>query len=122
MKNYSIMQLNALELSVNLGWPKGERNKSQIVALDVTIYFPTPPKGCVTDQLEDTCCYDTLIHSIKQGIADRDFRLLEHLAHEIHQIITQNVPPELLIYVKLTKHPAILNLTGGVTFCYGNKE
>ncbi len=120
MKNYSSIQLNGLELSVNLGWPQGERKKTQIVTLTVIIYFPTEPVGCTTDQLSDTHCYDSLIKSIKNGLADRDFRLLEHLGYEIHRIISDNLPADFNIHISLTKKPAILNLTGGVTFSYGS--
>ncbi|HSW69186.1 MAG TPA: dihydroneopterin aldolase [Gammaproteobacteria bacterium] len=119
MKNYASMHLNGLELSVNLGWPKGERKKSQIVMLDVTIHFSKIPLGCTTDQLEDTYCYDALIKTIKNNVTGRDFRLLEHLGFELHRIVTENLPPDCKISIKLTKRPAILNLTGGVTFCYG---
>jgi FolB domain-containing protein len=119
MKNNARMNLNGLELRVNLGWPQGERKKTQIVTLDVSIGFGTTPLGCTTDQLTDTHCYDALITSIKNGIDGRDFRLLEYLGYEIHRIITENLPADCSIYIKLTKKPAILNLTGGVTFCYG---
>jgi len=120
MKNNVSLKLNGLELSVNLGWPKGERKKSQIVTLDVFITFPSPPSGCTTDQLEDTFCYDTLIKTIKNGVAERDFRLLEHLGYEIHRIISENFPPDFRVRISVIKKPAILNLTGGVTFCYGD--
>jgi len=116
------LHLNALELSVNLGWPQGERKKTQIVTLDVSLFFPTPPLGCTTDQLTDTYCYATLIDAIKKGVAQRDFRLLEHLGHEIHRIITDSVPPDVGVHISVTKKPAILNLTGGVTFCYGHEK
>lgn len=120
MKNNACLKLNGLELSVNLGWPKGERKKSQIITLDVFISFPTTPLGCTTDRLEDTFCYDDLIQSIKNGVAERDFRLLEHLGYEIHRIVSDNFPPDFRVQISVTKKPAILNLTDGVTFCYGD--
>lgn len=116
------MTLNGLKLSVNLGWPQGERKKTQIVSLDVIIAFPHPPLGCTTDQLKDTHCYDALINIIKKNVADRDFRLLEHLGYEIHRIIKENLPADFNVHINLTKKPAILNLTGGVTFSYGNVQ
>jgi len=115
----SSIHLNALELSVNLGWPKGERQKSQIVILNAAIYFQSFPKGCLTDQLTDTHCYATLIEKIKNNLDNRHFRLLEHLGYEIHRIIKDNMPADVKVSIELTKKPAILNLTGGVTFCYG---
>ena len=42
-----------LELQVFLGWPQEERQTQQVVLLDMTIVFPTPPKACETDNLED---------------------------------------------------------------------
>ncbi len=122
MKNYSSITLNRLELSVNLGWPQGERIKQQIVTLDVTIRFKEPPKGCSTDQLADTYCYDALVKTIKSYIATRNFRLLEHLGYEIHRLIKQSLAPDMAVEINITKKPAILNLTGGVTFCYSDLE
>lgn len=119
MKNDARINLNGLELQVNLGWPQGERKKTQIVTLDVSIGFATEPLGCTTDQLADTYCYDALIKVIKNNLDGQNFRLLEYLGYEIHRIITENLPPACAVYIKLTKKPAILNLTGGVTFCYG---
>ncbi len=120
MKSYAQMKINGLELQVNLGWPSGERKKPQIVKLDVSIDFPSPPRGCITDQLTDTHCYDTLITLIKTHLSEQHFRLLEHLGQEIHQVIKENLPPDFVVGIQLTKKPAILNLTGGVTFCFGD--
>ncbi|MEO8401636.1 MAG: dihydroneopterin aldolase [Gammaproteobacteria bacterium] len=114
----SIIRLNQLELSVNLGWPQGERIKPQIVTADVIIHFTKPPAACVSDQLTDTHCYDMLIKTIKTEIAARNFRLLEHLGFEIHRIAKQAISAETRIQISITKKPAILNLTGGVTFFY----
>ena len=120
MKTYSRITLNSLELGVNLGWPQGERKKQQIVTLNVTICFPQTPQGCTTDQLTDTHCYDSLITIIKTNLANRHFRLLERLGYEIYHIIKQSLPVDFLVQINLTKKPAILNLTGGVTFCFGD--
>ncbi|EKD54164.1 MAG: dihydroneopterin aldolase [uncultured bacterium] len=113
--------LNGLELSVNLGWPQGERIKQQIVTLDAALVFKKPPTACVTDQLADTYCYDSLIDTIKTKIATRNFRLLEHLAHEIYHIIKEDIAAPIQVKIRLTKKPAILNLTGGITFYYGDE-
>ncbi len=122
MKKYSSITLNRLKLSVNLGWPQGERVKQQIVTLNVTIRFKEPPVACTTDQLSDTYCYDDLVNTIKSHVATRNFRLLEHLGYEIYQVIKHSVRTALSVKILITKKPAILNLTGGVTFCYGDEE
>jgi dihydroneopterin aldolase len=61
---FTHITLNTLELSVHLGWPDAERAVPQIVHLDVRLSFPAPPVGCMTDDLSDTHCYDTLISQI----------------------------------------------------------
>jgi len=121
MKNYSSITLNSLELSVNLGWPQGERVKQQIITLDVAIHFSEPPLACTSDQLADTYCYDTLVNTIKASVATRNFRLLEHVGHEIHQLVKQSLRSDIRVHIRVTKKPAILNLTGGVTFSYGDE-
>jgi len=121
MKNhYCSINLNSLELSVKLGWPQDERLKEQIIRLDVVIRFLKPPKACQSDDLEDTHCYDALIEIIKQFVAARKFRLLEHLGSQIYTLIKKELSDNAEARVKITKKPAILNLTDGVTFCYGD--
>lgn len=119
-KLYSSIKLNGLELSVKLGWPQDERLKEQIIRLDVIIRFSEPPKACHSDDLEDTHCYDALTEIIKQFVASRKFRLLEHLGLEIYNLIKHELSPDKEVCVQITKKPAILNLTDGVTFCYGD--
>jgi len=121
MTTYSKITLNNLELSVNLGWPQGERVKQQIVTLDVVLHFSKPPLACTTDQLADTYCYHTLINTIKKNLEQRHFRLIEHLGFELYQTIRQSLSSDTRIQLRLTKKPAILNLTDGVTFCYGDE-
>lgn len=118
--HYASINLNGLELSVKLGWPQDERLKEQIIRLDIVIHFLTPPKACQSDDLNDTHCYDALIEIIKRFVAARKFRLLEHLGCEIYTVIKNELSDNAEVCVKITKKPAILNLTDGVTFCYGD--
>lgn len=113
--------LNGLELPVVLGWPEEERAQKQIVVLDIQIHFPKPPLACVTDNLVDTFCYDALVNSIKLRLAHEEFRLIEHLGHDIYQICKEHLTKNVLLGIRLTKKPAIENLTGGVSFCYGDE-
>ncbi len=120
--NYSRIQLNQLELNVNLGWPEKERAKKQKIHLDLCIKFPRPPRACVNDDLSDTVCYDTLSKLVTQ-LTKKEFKLLEHLAHEIYQLIKKNLPSSTLINLRLTKKPAVMkNLREGVSFYYGDEE
>lgn len=117
---HTSITLRQLKLQIYLGWSAQERLKKQPILLDIQLKFRNVPKACHTDNLADTVCYATLVEKIQQ-ITQQRFRLLEHLAHEIYQIIQKNIKKQTTISLKLTKKPPIKNLTGGVTFYYGDE-
>lgn len=115
-----MLSINGFELPVYLGWPEAERQQIQTVRIDLTIQFAAPPKACETDQLQDTFCYDELLEQLRVKIADRPFRLLEHLTSEIYKIIKPELPKDAKLTVNALKWPPIIGLTGGVAFtCAG---
>jgi dihydroneopterin aldolase len=114
------LTINALELSIHLGWPTAERRALQRIFLDVEIRYPTPPKACQTDKLEDTVCYDSLIRTIKEKLNDRHFHLVEHLAKSIYDIIQTLLPTDANSRIRILKYPRIEGLTGGVHLSYGD--
>lgn len=111
--------LHKLELSIHLGWPESERLLKQNVMVDIDIHFSEPPRACLTDQLEDTYSYETLSNAIKEKITSRQFRLIEHLGHEIYQHVKILLPKATLVTICITKKPPILNLAE-VSFWYGD--
>lgn len=113
--------LNGLQLDIYLGWPKTERLERQVVSVDITIEFDRPPEACVTDRLKDTFCYDELVCLLKEKIAARSFKLIEHFTHEIYQAAKEFLPENARLRLCVTKKPAIENLSGGVRFCYGDE-
>lgn len=117
----SSIQLNALKLEIFLGWLDSERMQQQTIFADIHLGFLTPPKACISDDLQDTFCYDMLISQIKTHLANRHFRLIEYLGQDIYQYLKQILNPGISIKISLTKKPAIENLTGGVTFFYGDE-
>jgi dihydroneopterin aldolase len=116
----SSLSLNGLQLSVFLGVYPEERLQKQTVSLDSHIRFPEPPKACESDLLEETYCYDKLIKSLKSNLENRKFQLIEHLAQELHVLLKSYFPPFSAISIRVTKKPAISELTQGVTFEYGD--
>lgn len=118
----SKLTLRNLELRVNLGWPDKERLQEQVVLLDIEIEFPETPKACITDNLADTLCYSTLTQHIRANIAAKNFYLIEHLSYEIYQLIQSQLPDSAKMNVRITKHPNIDGLLGGVSFAYGECE
>ena len=112
----SNLQLNNIALSVYLGWSERERSKKQSIMLNVTLYFPEPPKACFTDHLDDTCDYDNLIQHIAEKTEMQSFHLIEHLSAHLYQIINAAFPNNKGISISVMKKPAIKKLTGGVVF------
>jgi dihydroneopterin aldolase len=113
---HSNLQLHNIALSVSLGWAETERSKKQSIMLDVTLYFPKPPKACITDHLDDTCDYDNLIQLIIEKTETQSFRLIEHLAAYIYQVINTAFPIHNGISISVMKKPSIERLIGGVAF------
>ncbi|RDI41345.1 dihydroneopterin aldolase [Aquicella lusitana] len=114
------LQIRQLELRVHLGWPDIERQHEQTVLLDADIFFPAPPKACTTDHLDDTLCYSALINALREYLQTRKFHLIEHLTHEIYQLIRSHLPVKSHLTVRVTKHPEIQGLTGGIQFSYSD--
>ena len=71
----------------------------------------------VTDRLEDTVCYDTLVCAIKEVVSAREFSLVEHLANEIFTSLRNVVESEHQLQVTVRKvSPPIPEITKGAEF------
>jgi len=111
------LTIRGLLLSVRLGCSEEERGRPQPVEIDVSVRFATPPRGMVTDKLEDTVCYSVLVGAIKEVVAGREFSLVEHLGGEIFGAIRRIVdPPHRLRVTVLKVSPPIPELTRGAEF------
>jgi FolB domain-containing protein len=118
----SSIVLRGLEFPVFLGWPETERATPQVVVMDFNLQFAQPPQGCVSDELQDTYCYDTLTATIMKKVSQRQFRLLEHLGHEVYQHIKAFVTEGTKVNIRVKKQPPIAGLKGGVFFNYGDDQ
>lgn len=121
-KLYSSLHIHQLELHLNLGWRNKERSQEQAVFLDMDIRFPSPPKACKTDNLDDTICYAKLIEVIREKISAKKYRLIEHVCAEIYTITKNHWKKNTRITIRLTKYPRIDGLKKGVTFDYGDEK
>jgi FolB domain-containing protein len=123
MKPHTRLTLHQLELLLSLGWTEAERLQKQIILLDITIDFNEPPTACMSDALEDTNCYDTLIKKIVETMTPKSFQLIEHLSYEIYQLIKSFLVQSELITVTVTKKPVLSTPTtlAGVSFSYGDQ-
>lgn len=112
--------IQGLELKINLGWTPDEQAKVQTIMLNITLAFLEPLPACLSDNLDDTICYDQLIRKIKSALAAKHFRLIEHVGFEVYQLIKNTIPIQTHVTTQITKKPKIEGLTGGVTFSYGD--
>ena len=115
------LTIRGISLPIHVGCSEHERRDPQPVEIDLTIRFGTPPRGMVTDRLEDTVCYDALVDAIKEVASDREFSLIEHLANEIFTSLRRIVEAEHELRVTVRKvSPPIPEITKGAAFTVGD--
>ena len=115
------LTIRGVLLPIRLGCSAEERLEPQPVEIDLTIRFETPPRGMVTDRLEDTVSYDVLVRAIKEVASDREFSLIEHLANKIFTSLKNILGPEHELRVTVRKvSPPIPEVTKGAEFTVGD--
>jgi dihydroneopterin aldolase len=109
-------------LDVNLGWLPDERQRKQHVSIELQLRFATPPRGCDTDELADTWCYDTLAVKLRDFLSPRHFRLLEHLTAASYHCLRTELPADAKLLISITKTPQLTDFTeaASATFSYGD--
>ncbi len=116
----TFLKLESLPFHVFLGCFAPERTQRQCVLLDFTLSFAKPPLGCITDNLDDTICYDSLIKKLTLELEEREFHLVEHLGYTIYSCLKQNLPEGIELNLTLKKDLSVVNLVGTAIFCYGD--
>jgi 7,8-dihydroneopterin aldolase/epimerase/oxygenase len=111
------LRMHRLELDVRLGCEAEERARPQKVELDATLRFAVAPGACRSDRLDETVCYAELAGIARALVARREFRLVEHLGHEILDAFRGYVSSDVSIDVIVRKvSPPVEGLLGGVSF------
>ena len=115
------LTISGISLPLRLGCSAEERLNPQPVEIDLTIRFETPPRGMVTDLLEDTVGYDALVGAIKEATSDREFSLIEHVANEILTSLRRIVEAEHELRVTVRKvSPPVPEITKSAEFTVGD--
>jgi 7,8-dihydroneopterin aldolase/epimerase/oxygenase len=74
-------------------------------------------KGCKSDELDDTVCYDILAAAIKTQIKDKEYKLVENLTWDLFNFIKKRLPKGLNLKLAVTKpHAPVEGLLGGASF------
>ena len=116
----TILNINDYSVRCKIGCSTAERKKTQEVRVSVRLEFLIFPKACQTDRLQETVCYATLCEMIKRIATQKEYKLVEHLAHEIFMGLLAALPGECRSEVSVHKvAPPIKGLLGGVHFKIG---
>ncbi|WP_264337723.1 dihydroneopterin aldolase [Wolbachia endosymbiont (group B) of Dolichovespula media] len=118
--------ISDLRLWVHLGCSAEEKSSPQLVSIDVDFTFKSPPSGHTTDQLKDTICYLEVVQNIQSLVQGKQFKLIEHLTHEIYRAINNLLlrKKHIISSVRVTTHkitPPVPGVHGGVFFTYCNE-
>lgn len=112
------LAINRLKAEVRLGVSAEERAAPQEVEIDVRFYLPSPP-AAATDDDGKYICYHSLGQKIHALCAQREYRLIEYLAHEIYRLLRGKVPEEVKLWVKLRKlHLPLSYMEGGASYSF----
>lgn len=116
-----ILSINQLELFVQLGCSSEEKQKSQLIIVDMYFILPAEYPACASDDLKDTFCYDTLINKLKIFLQDKQYHLIEKISQDIYAFVQSKIPSDITLNIRLTKYPPIAGLKQGVSFYMGDR-
>lgn len=113
--------LENLSLQIKLGCTKEERAFPQEVRISVEFLFDGPPKGIISDGLEDTICYAEVCKALKDHCESREFKLIERLAFEAFGAVREVVRGRAKISLAVHKvRPPVEGLLGGTHYRCGD--
>jgi dihydroneopterin aldolase len=113
------LQLHPFRVWFRLGCKESERAQVQPVDVSVDIEFEKAPEGCFTDELSQVVDYTDFIAIARDLAKVREFKLIEHLAYNLHSEFAKIVNGRAKLSVKVHKlHPPMDGMAGGVSFVY----
>jgi dihydroneopterin aldolase len=119
----SVLNINKLRINIHLGWSRDERETRQDVDVYIKFFFNRLPKACITDNLEETICYDKLAKQITSYTEAKQFKLIEALCYQLYNLIRQTTSNETKIWIKVIKcNPPIENILGSTSFVLSDLE
>lgn len=118
--SFSILKVRRLRLNVHLGCTAEEQKNLQPVDVNLTFKFEGLPTGSVSDELEETLCYDKISTLLKNKVENKYFKLVEKLAFELFAEVRNFATPNIKLWIEVIKvHPPVEDLLGGVSFSFG---
>jgi dihydroneopterin aldolase len=99
-KNNSVLSLNKLLLNVKIGVEDYERILAREIELYIKFHLNKP---IINDDINNTICYYKTATIIEDYCKDKEFKLIEFLCYQIHQLLKATYGIELLIEVRIVK-------------------
>jgi FolB domain-containing protein len=96
------LSINKLTLPVHVGITAEEREKPQMLLVDVKLYYPTTPDASRNDAA-DYHCYDSLCKHLLARAQARPVELIEFLVGELYRCLREHIPDEVKIHVAVHK-------------------
>ncbi len=111
------LKLKNVIINAYLGVYDFEQQAAQEVLLDLCVAYHQIPKGCFSDQLEDTVCYADINALLIQTALKKRYQLIEHLAQSLlDALIDRLAVQQVDIYLELHKKPPLDNVSVA-SFC-----
>ena len=118
--SFSILKVRRLRLNVHLGCTQEEQKNLQPVDVNLTFKFEGLPTGSISDELEETFCYDKISTLLKNKVENKYYKLVERLTLELFAEVRNFATPNIKVWIEVIKiHPPVENLLGGVSFSFG---
>lgn len=116
---YSHLQIKEILLSVFIGVTKEEQLKVSDLTVDIIIRFKEMPQACLSDQLEDSVCYQKLTDDLKDFCTDKRFGVIEYFGYQLYEFIKSKLPEYCELWLAVTKKPPCVNFNKSI-FCIGD--
>jgi FolB domain-containing protein len=112
-----ITSLEDLQLNIHLGVSAEERKNQQLVKISFYLHQPVLPNVTIDDNANDYLCYNKVAQIIHDYCINKEFRTIEFLCYQIHQLIKKSVSTEVKVKVILEKCKPDMNFTVSAAKC-----
>lgn len=111
------LDLEALQVKAHIGVEAAERAVLQDLEISFSVQFAQAPLGCVSDKIEDTCCYGAICDTLVAICKNQEFKLIEALTHTLAEALQAKLPSDACFELRVKKvSPPVHGLRGGATF------
>ncbi len=105
------LKLTEVILDVYLGVYDFEQAQLQQVKLDLIISYHKVPRGCISDDLNETICYASINELLLKTARHKRYQLIEHLAQSLLDALKEMLEAcKVDIYLELHKKPPLDNV------------